>query len=237
MEFTVKLERFEGPYTALLELIENKKLSITEISLVSVTDEYIEYVRSLNGKDVIDISQFIVVASTLMLMKAKSLFPEMVYTEEEEKQIDDLEKKLELHAILREAESGIKNTFAKSVLYSRAYKLPESVQVFVVDARLSLQFLQSIASMTLVTFLEPKVLTKIAVEKAIRIENVIEDIMMRIKSAQTLSLQSISKSAGTVEEKKKILITSFMAILELLKNGALSATQDEKGGDIILSKI
>ncbi|MEN9551668.1 MAG: segregation and condensation protein segregation and condensation protein [Candidatus Parcubacteria bacterium] len=237
MEFTVKLDRFEGPYTALLELIENKKLSITEISLVSVTDDYIAYVRSLNDKNVIDISQFVVVASTLMLMKAKSLFPEMVYTEEEERQIDDLEKKLELHTILKDAELGIKNTFAKSVLYSRAYKLPESVMVFVIDTRLSLQLLQSIASMTLVTFLEPKVLTKIAVEKAIRIENVIEDIMTRIKSAQTLSLQTMSQSAGTVEEKKKILITSFMAILELLKNGALSATQDEKGGDIILSKI
>lgn len=94
MEFTVKLDRFEGPYTKLLSLIEERKLSITEISLVSVADDYIAYIKSLDQKDVVDISQFIVVASTLMLMKAKSLLPGVVYIDEEEKQVHDLEHKL-----------------------------------------------------------------------------------------------------------------------------------------------
>ena len=68
MEFNVKLERYEGPYTKLLDLIEGRKLSITEISLVTVADDYIAYIKSLDQRNIIDISQFIVVASTLMLM-------------------------------------------------------------------------------------------------------------------------------------------------------------------------
>jgi segregation and condensation protein A len=51
MEFTVKLERFEGPYTKLLELIEGRKLSITEISLVTVADDYIAYIKTLDQKN------------------------------------------------------------------------------------------------------------------------------------------------------------------------------------------
>ena len=72
MEFHVTLDRYEGPYNKLLELIEGKKLSITEISLVLIADEYIAYIKTLDNKNVIDISQFIVVASTLILMKKRS---------------------------------------------------------------------------------------------------------------------------------------------------------------------
>jgi chromatin segregation and condensation protein Rec8/ScpA/Scc1 (kleisin family) len=60
MEFTLKLDRFEGPYTKLLDLIESRKLSITEISLVDVADDYIAYIKTLDQKNIVDISQFIV---------------------------------------------------------------------------------------------------------------------------------------------------------------------------------
>ncbi len=121
MEFTVKLDRYEGPYTKLLELIEQRKLSITEISLVSVADDYIAYIKTLEQKNLVDISQFIVVASTLILMKAKSLLPDVVYTEEEEKQVHDLEKKLELYAMLTRACSKITSIYMKQQLHSREY--------------------------------------------------------------------------------------------------------------------
>jgi segregation and condensation protein A len=96
MEFTVKLDRYEGPYTKLLDLIVEKKLSITEVSLASIADDYIAYIKSLAETHAVDVSQFVLVASTLMLMKAKSLLPGVVYTEEEEKQVHDLESKLEM---------------------------------------------------------------------------------------------------------------------------------------------
>lgn len=233
MEFTVKLERFEGPYTKLLELIETRKLSITEISLVSVADDYIAYIKTLDQKNLIDISQFIVVASTLMLMKAKSLLPGLVYTEEEEKQIEDLERKLELYALLNEAQKNIKETYGKSPLFARTYKAMKEVTVFVPDDRVTKELLQSIASLTLMTFVEPKALVKVAVEKALRMENVIESLLRRVTGVETVSLKSLADTAENLEERKKLLIVNFIAILELLRSGSLVANQE--GGDIILS--
>ena len=145
MEFTVKLDRYEGPYTKLLELIEQRKLSITEISLVEVADDYIAYIRTLEKKDLVDISQFIVVATTLILMKAKSLLPGVVYTEDEEKQVHDLEYKLALYAQLTLLSGKIKEIYGKKVLYGKERSKYKDVVVFIPDARVNVTMLQSIA--------------------------------------------------------------------------------------------
>lgn len=232
MEFTVKLDRFEGPYTKLLELIEERKLSITEISLVSVADDYIAYIKSLEDKNLVDISQFILVASTLMLMKAKSLLPGVSYTEEEEKQVHDLEHKLELYALLTGACGRIRNIYQKTPLYSRERINYKGGSVFVPDPRVTGEMLQSIAQLTLATFVTPKQLVKVAVEAALRIENVIESMLNRVRTMQSVTLQSLADGAKTVEERKKLLIINFIALLELIRSGSIHAEQSTDGGDI-----
>lgn len=237
MEFTLKLDRFEGPYTKLLELIESRKLSITEISLVDVSDEYIAYIKTLDQKNIVDISQFILVASTLMLMKAKSLLPGVVYTEEEEKQVHDLEYKLELYALLSKGSENIRALYGKHILYARPHFKPKDLHVFVPDERVTVSLLQSIVSLTLMSFVTPKALIKVAVEQAMRIENVIENLLERVKTAQSVTLQNMAPTLGTKEEQKKVLIVNFIALLELLRLGALHAKQDEDGGEITISTM
>lgn len=234
MEFTVKLDRYEGPYTKLLELIDSKKLSITEISLVSVADDYIVYIKTLDQKSLVDISQFIVVASTLMLMKAKSLLPGVVYTEEEEKQVHDLESKLELYALLMGACGKLRTVYMKQRLFSRERISYKGGVVFVPDKRVTKEMLQSIAQLTLVSFITPKQLVKVAVENALRMENVIESLLTRVRTMQAVSLQSLADGAKTIEERKKLLIVNFIALLELMRLGAISAEQNADSGDIQL---
>lgn len=237
MEFTVKLDRFEGPYTKLLELIEGRKLSITEISLVSVADDYIAYIKTLEDKNLVDISQFILVASTLMLMKAKSLLPGVTYTEEEEKQVHDLERKLELYALLSEGCSKVRSAYGKTPLYSRERITYKGGAVFVPDRRVTGEMLQSIARLTLATFVTPKQLVKVAVEAALRIENVIESMLTRVRTMQAVTLQSLAEGAKTVEERKKLLIVNFIALLELMRSGAIRAEQNADSGDISIQSI
>jgi segregation and condensation protein A len=234
MEFTIKLDRYEGPYTKLLELIDARKLSITEVSLTEVADEYIAYIKTLDQKNIVDISQFIVVASTLMLMKAKSLLPGVVYTEEEEKQVHDLEYKLELYALLTQASSKIRGVYGKQMLYSRPYFKPKNFSFFVPDARVTPALLQSIVTLTLRSFILPKALVKVAVEQALRIENVIEKLLERVKNTQSVSLQSLAGDATTKEEQKKLLIVNFIALLELLRTGSIQAEQSSERGDITI---
>lgn len=235
MEFTVKLDRFEGPYTKLLELIESRKLSITEISLVDVADDYIAYIKTLDQKNIVDISQFVVVASTLMLMKVKSLLPGVVYTSDEEKQVHDLEYKLELYALLVRAGENIGQRYGKYPLYARAHGTAHLPDVFVPDVRVTTVFLQSIASLTLLSFATPKALTNISVEQALRIEHVIEDLLKRVQGVQSVSLQSVTASVSSKEEQKKLLIVNFIALLELLRTGTISAEQHADGGDITIT--
>lgn len=236
MEFTVKLDRYEGPYTKLLELIEQRKLSITEISLVSVSDDYIAYIQLLEQKNLIDVSQFILVASTLILMKAKSLLPGVVYTEEEEKQVHDLEQKLELYAYLSSLTEGVRARFGKTVIYSRERKSFKNKTFFIPDDRVDQAMLQSIATLTLATFIIPKALVKVAVEQALRIENVIEKLLDRLNNTQSVTLQSFAGSATTFTEQKKLLIVNFIALLELLRSGGIRVEQHD-GGDIEIQKI
>jgi segregation and condensation protein A len=237
MEFTLKLDRFEGPYTKLLELIESRKLSITEISLASVADDYIAYIKTIDQKNIVDISQFILVASTLMLMKVKSLLPGVVYTEEEEKQVNDLEYKLELYALLTGSSSNIRSIFGKTPLYGRHHSHAEGIDVFVPDQRVTSVFLQSIALLTLLSFSAPKSLVKVAVEQALRIENVIESLLKRVQGTDSVSLQSLAGDALTKEDQKKLLIVNFIALLELVRAGSLSVAQHEDGGDITISSV
>lgn len=237
MEFTLTLDRYEGPYTKLLELIETRKLSITELSLASIADDYIGYIKTIETKDILDISQFIVVASTLMLMKVKSLLPGITYTEEEEKQVHDLEYKLELYALLTQGEKNIKMLYGKAPLYSRSYILPKNIDVFVPDTRVTPILLQSIISLTLLSFVIPQALVNVAVQQAIRIETVIEQLLERVKNTtgtREVRLQSLALDGGSQEEQKKLLIVNFIALLELLRTGTLSASQEVVGGDITI---
>jgi hypothetical protein len=90
-EFQVKTHIFEGPLDTLLSLIEKRKLFINDISLAQVADDYISYVKSLNDFPIADSAHFILIASTLVLIKSKSLLPTLTLSEEEESSIEDLE--------------------------------------------------------------------------------------------------------------------------------------------------
>jgi len=105
MSFTIKTESFEGPLDLLLDLIEKRKLYISDISLAKVTDDFIEHIKNIGGIEIGESAHFILVASTLLLIKSKSLLPELALTEEE--QFDD-EKTINLaREIARKIEQEI----------------------------------------------------------------------------------------------------------------------------------
>jgi segregation and condensation protein A len=93
-KFLVKTEAFEGPLDLLLHLIEKRKLLINEVSLIKITDDYIEYIQSHDNISLKNNAHFILVASTLVLIKSKSLLPTLELTREEEQDIEDLEARI-----------------------------------------------------------------------------------------------------------------------------------------------
>ena len=81
--FQIKTEAFEGPLDLLLALIEKRKLFISDISLAEVADDFIEYIKTFDEFPVDMTANFILIASTLLLIKSKSLLPSMTLTSEE----------------------------------------------------------------------------------------------------------------------------------------------------------
>jgi chromatin segregation and condensation protein Rec8/ScpA/Scc1 (kleisin family) len=170
-------------------------------------------------------------------MKAKSLLPGITYTEEEEEEVHDLEHKLLLYKMMAEAVGKVRPLYGKSPLHLRRHSHLTAIRVFVGDKRISPSLLQSIASMTLLSFVVPKTLVKVAVEQALRMENVIEKLLKRVGEAKVISLQSMTVGASTIEEQKKLLIVNFIALLELLRTGAIEANQHGDTGEIHIQAI
>ena len=84
MELEFKLEKFEGPLDLLLHLIDKNKVDIYDIPIADITDQYMEYVRQMEEEDMDVMSEFLVMAATLLDIKCRMLLPKEVNEEGEE---------------------------------------------------------------------------------------------------------------------------------------------------------
>jgi segregation and condensation protein A len=90
MALPIKIENFEGPLDLLLHLIDVNKFNIFDIPIVEITEQYLEFVRNMETKDLNVMSEFLVMAATLLEIKAKMLLP--VEVNEEGEEIDPREE-------------------------------------------------------------------------------------------------------------------------------------------------
>ena len=88
--FTIQAAAFQGPLETLLNLIEERKLSVSEVSLAEVCDAYLAYVEKLPELPLGETAQFILVASTLLLIKSRTLLPMLSLSEEEKESAEKL---------------------------------------------------------------------------------------------------------------------------------------------------
>ena len=86
MEISYKLDNFEGPLDLLLHLIENNKVSIYDIPIVLITEQYLEYVNQMDHEDLDVVSDFLVMAATLLDIKSRMLLPKVEKEEEEDEE-------------------------------------------------------------------------------------------------------------------------------------------------------
>jgi segregation and condensation protein A len=225
--FTIKTEVFEGPLDLLLSLIEKKKLFINDIALSKVADYYIAYLQNQAQFPIAQSADFLVVASTLLLIKSRSLIPSLNLTEEEQHDINDLERRLRIYQRIKELSVHIKKAFGKDMIY---YAEPrKAVPVFSPDASMTEEnFLTAIMSVIKAL---PKVenIPKAIVKKVISLEEMIGNLTERIKSSIKLSFKEFAKVG---KEERVNVIISFLAMLELVKQGIVNVRQDNQFDDI-----
>ena len=118
--YNIKTEHFEGPLDLLLTLIEKRKLFIGDFSLAKVADDYIEHIRRFESYPMNDVANFLLVASTLVLIKSKSILPNLSLTKDEESDIDDLKRRLAMYELFRNLSMHIKTQFGKKLIFERS---------------------------------------------------------------------------------------------------------------------
>lgn len=236
--YTVKATGFEGPLDLLLDLVEARKLFINEISLAKVTDEYLSYARNLASNDLSEITSFVSIAATLILIKSRSLLPGFIVTEEEEKDIKNLESRLELYSIIREISAILSISYGKTRIYF-GHDKKRTEPVFAPDPKLSLDLMHMSVREVLNRVPKPEFLPEVRVRKIINIEEMISNLTERITEAARVSFREWRKALPGDDEAsvRGNVIVSFLAMLELVRQGFMDAVQDNAFNDIELTKI
>lgn len=230
MSFTVKTQSFEGPLDLLLDLIEKRKLFINDISLAKVTDDFIEHIKNLGNIAISESAHFILVASTLLLIKSKSLLPGLNLTEEEQVDIASLETRLKIYKRIKEASLNVQNIFGKEIIFMQSQVRPIE-PIFVPESDFSLEKALYILK-DLINRLPKKENTpKVLIKKVISLEEMIGTLTSRITSHLKMSFKEFSKEH---KENKVNIIVSFLAMLELVKQGIVHVSQENTFGDIVM---
>ena len=232
--YKIKTANFEGPFGVLLNLVEERKLFINDLSLAQVTEDYLKYLNTLSNASPAEISSFVVVAATLILIKSKSLLPNLNLTSEEEGDIRNLEDRLKLFELYARLGINIKNMFGKKIIFAPLERKNETL-VFLPDDRITKESMMIFARDILGRIPKKVFLPEVEVKKVVSIEEMIGKLTERIQKSLKMNFKDFAGSAQNKEEKI-IVIVGFLAMLELVRQGMLYVAQKNNFEDIIIMK-
>jgi segregation and condensation protein A len=232
-DFKVKVGEFEGPLEMLLDMIERRKLHISDVSLSQVADGFIEHIKSHEEFPMGDSADFILIASTLLLIKSKSLLPNLDLTPEEEQSIEDLENRLKKYEEYRLLASHVQKMFGNFLFFAEERR--RTVQIFAPTEEVTQSSLLQGIQSALNNLPKKEALPKVMVEKVMSLEEMIGNLTERITASLRTSFKEFSKrGSGSQSEKgdKIFVIVAFLAMLELVKQGAVRVNQEKDFEDI-----
>ena len=185
--YKVKTDVFEGPLDLLLELVTKRKLFVNDVSLAQVTDDFIRYIETMDSNEeshsslvqIGESAEFILVASTLMLVKSRSLLPMLKLTDEEEESIHDLENRLLVYSRIQEFAQGLRKIFGKKIIFDKTPNKNTAI-IFSPDSKTDKDNLLQALERVIESLPKKEVLPKVIVRKVISLEEMIEKLAERI---------------------------------------------------------
>ena len=228
-EFSVKLDNYEGHFEALLTMIEKQSMEILEVCLAEVTKQYLEYLSVLPQMDVSVASEFLLIAAYLIERKSKSLLP----VEEETPEVEEIESclidHLSLYKMFKDRSLVLKE---RKELYSKIYHRYRNEEK---DLHQPSVFLSDVAVSDLTAaFRKIWLLVKDSknayeiVDEIVTVEERINQIIGKIALAEGgLVFEDLFERRSRLE-----VIVTFLAVLELIRQKAVSIKQDVRFGSI-----
>lgn len=246
MDLAIKLEAFEGPLDLLLHLIEKNKVDIYDIPIVEITKQYMEYVDAMEKDDLNIVSEFLVMAATLVDIKCRMLLPKEINEEGEEiDPRDELVAKLIEYKMYKYASYELRDRqlYAGKSLYKQPtipdevlkYQPPVDLDEMLKDV--NMQKLNEIFQMVLkrqVDKMDPirSKFGKIEMEE-VSLTDKIDYVKSYTKKRKKCSFKQMLQS----QTSKMNVIVTFLAVLELIKNGSITVTQENTFDDILIDVV
>ena len=229
MEYIYNLNEFEGPMSLLLELIKKEKMDIFSVNLENIIDTYLNVIKTVQELDIDIASDYLVMASDLLLIKSKKLLPRQEKETEEELTEEKLREKLINYEMYVEFAKKLKDFKQyRDSFYSKNstdinYKKDE---ILTNDGSYTIEKLKDIFQKMLETEekLEKKEITYNKVTVKERIKYIKEELLKR---------KSINFYEFFLPFQKDIIVASFLAILELASDSFLTIKQEDNFSNII----
>lgn len=241
-----KINEFEGPLDLLLHLIEKNKFNIFDIPIVEITEQYLDYVNQIQEENLDIMSEFLVMAATLISIKAKMLLPKQ---EEEDDDEEDpraeLVRRLLEYKMYKYASFELKDMELDAV---RVYYKPATIPKEVQNYREEIDASEVVGDTTLAQLSEifhqvmkrtvdrvDPIRSKFGTieREEIRIEDKMEEIRTGVKGLKGINFKTLLE----VQASKMNIIVTFMAVLELMKLGDIIIRQEKLFGDIIIDSL
>jgi segregation and condensation protein A len=232
MALIFKLTDFEGPLDLLLHLIRESKMEIKTVPLASVTAQYLEFMQQIDTLDLNAAAEFIEIAATLIEIKARNILPKPQITEDPEDAENKLRQQIEEYKILKEA--GEKLREHENI--DRFYKPP-------CELKPEYKYVLDNLNLNLLTEAFSRIMHKIkqnaaaVANRQIRLDRFsvkekMDDIRTRLSKTKRIMFFELFE----VDFTKSEMINTFLALLELLKTGEISAVQEKMFADIVIKE-
>lgn len=244
MAISVKLEAFEGPLDLLLHLIDKNKVDIYDIPITEITAQYLDYIKNMETEDMNVMSEFLVMAATLLDIKCKMLLPKEVNEEgEEEDPRAELVQKLLEYKLYKYMSLELKDLQVDAARnLFREPHIPQEVAAY----RQPVNYEELIGDMTLSRLHE---IFKTVIRRQ---ENKIDPVRSSYGNiekdevdmdAKTLFVEAYAREHKTFSFRSLLerqcsrmeVIVTFLVLLEMMKIGEIDISQEELFGDIMIT--
>lgn len=236
-KYAIRLDNFEGPLDLLCHLVDKNKMDINEVSISEITDQYIQYINAMKELNLDITSEFIVMASTLLYLKSKSLLPKQVEDEAELTEEELINRIIE-YKKYKEISKVLKEQF--QVFSKRFYKLPDKIEL--PSRKLEEKYSKDLIEQAYKNLLEKnksKVnknainIEKIAIVETVTVTSKVKDIFRELVKKPKFIFNKLCKNK---KYTKLETVTAFTGLLELTRRNKIKTKQEKIFGDIEVEK-
>ncbi len=236
-KYELQLDNFEGPLDLLCYLIEKNKIDIYKVKISDIADQYINYLQEQEKLNLDIASEFLVMASTLILIKSKGLLPK-----EAEDEAELTEEELLRRIIEYKKYKEISKKFKENIneFSKRLYKLPDTIELpkQKIEKKYHLEDIVSSYKEIIRKNEEKKNenaknIEKIAIYDTYTVADKVKEIFKELVNRPRFVFGKLFKLG---EKPKAEVVTAFSGVLELSRRNKINAEQKQLFGDIIISK-